>query len=228
MKQTDNQEINNIKDQLADIHATMNIGSSAFKLIYDSKEFWRFFLYTGVFSVLLPLLYHMLLIAYDTHALIPVYLKIIFYLVIFICWAFLMIIRTRISLKLSKKLGIRFTVWDMFKQLLSTKMWIAVIPVLLIAALFFIRFNASLSTADYVIYSGMAMGVVLNIIGVMIHQKEYSIAGYWMLFSALVIMTVLSLPAHIAFMVVFAPASFLFVLATKMSRKTKRGNDASI
>ena len=94
-----------------------------------------------------------------------------------------MVIRTKISLRIVKKLKMKLNLWSMFKQLLSTKMWIAVIPIIGIAVALLINYSSSLTAIDYVAFSGVTLGLVLNIIGVMLNQKEYIIAGFWLMTS---------------------------------------------
>ena len=96
---------------------------------------------------------------YDSHNLIPNYMKIVFYFFIFICWATLMVIRTKISLNIVKKLKMKLTLWSMFKQLLSTKMWIAVIPIIVIAVALLIQYSSKLTAIEYVAFSGVAQTV---------------------------------------------------------------------
>ena len=228
MNNIDNNELKQIKSQITDIHNAMNVSSSTFKLLYDAKNFWVFFLVNGIFSVLIPLFYHILILIYDSHNLIPNYMKIVFYFCIFICWAILMLIRTKISLNIVKKLKMKLNLWSMFKQLLSTKMWIAVIPIIGIAVALLIHYSSSLTMIEYVAFSGVTLGLVLNIIGVMLNQKEYIIAGFWLMLVGLVVVFWWALPAHIAFAVIFSPASFLFVVAARITSISKSGQDDAI
>lgn len=214
----DNQ-LNEIKSQITEINSAINVSSSTFRLIYDAKNFWVLFLYAGIFSAIIPLFYHILILMYDSHSLIPNYLKIVFFSFIFICWAILMVVRTKISLKTAKDLNMKLNLWNMFKQLLSTKMWIAILPIFIVSIVVLINYSAFFTATKYIAFSGILVGLVLNIIGIMINQKEYSFAGYYMIFSGLAALIFTPFAAHIVFFAIFTPACLIFVISARISSK---------
>ena len=212
-------ELDEVKQQLKEISSIIDISSSPFKLVYAAQNFWKFFLYAGIFSVLFPIFYHLILIVFGSYPSSPIYIKIIFVSLAIAGWFVLMTIRTRISIRTLTALNIQ---GGALKQILSTKLWIAIIPVILFAFAVPVRFFEHFGPEGYIPYIGAAVGLVLNIIGVMIHEKEYSIAGYWMILAGLALLLWGRVPGHISFGAVFAPACFLFAGVAQRAKRKKR------
>jgi hypothetical protein len=215
MKNKDQSDIKEMQEQLNDIRNVLNISSSTFRLLYSADNFRTFFLLTGVFSLLMPALYQALLFVYNSHSAIPNFMMITFYALIGVCWLILMYVRTKASIDEARRLNISSNIFVIFKQLLSTKMWLAIVPMLLV----FIGLQISLSSAfaltQYIPYYGMVVGLMLTFIGIMIHENEYCYAGMWMILLGAVLFFFLPLPMHITYALVFAPGCFLFVLSNK-------------
>ena len=225
MSNRDNNELSEIKDQLTQINQVMNISASTFKIIYEAKNLRSLFLYAGIFSVLVPLMYQILLWVYGASRLIPDSLKILFYCVIGALWGILVTMRTIKTFTAFKRLHPKMTILGMIKQLLCTKMWIAVIPILLIAAAIALYYSYAFSIATYISAGAIVVGLIVNIIGVMINQKAYSFCGYWLIIVALINIIILSFPAHIVYGILFAPACFLFFITAHTLSKPNRSKD---
>lgn len=208
-----------MQNEINEIHQAINISASPFRLIYTAKNFRFFFLVSGICSVLIPVIYHLLLIIYDSPDLIPHYLKVAFFFLIGICWFILMTIRTIISIKASKQLHFNLNIFGLFRQLLSTRMWLIILPFMGFSIIIPIKYAHFFSSTDYVPYLGIAIGLILNMIGVMINEREYSIAGYWMIFSGLLLFLIVMMPTHIAFGIIFSPAGFLFAFFAYLINK---------
>lgn len=214
-KYTD-KELKDIKNEIKDIRSTMNISGSAFRLVYSADNFRKFFLLSGIFSLIFPLFYQILLWVCKSQ--IPKPMMILFYVCIFVCWCVLIAVRTRVSIKIAKELNIKSSFWHVAKQILSTKMWLAIVPIILVFIAVPIKYSA-FATPDYVPYFGIVLGLILNMIGVMIHEREYSVCGIWMIISGAGGLSIFAFPVHIAFAVILAPACFLFVIANSMKNK---------
>lgn len=215
---TDKQQkdIEQVKSQLNDIRNVMNISGSTFKIIYAADNFRRFFIWSGIFSLLLPAIYQAMILFYGSQQNIPQVMHIAFYGLIAVCWLFMMWIRTKTSIDKSRELGDSTNIFSIFRQVLSTKMWLAIVPVMLFMIGLQIKLNASFLMTDYIPYYGIMVGLMLNMIGIMIHQREYSIAGGYAIISGAVLFFFFALPMHIAFAIVFAPACFAFAIANKI------------
>ena len=215
------QELIEVKKQLKEINSVIDMSSSPFKLVYAAQNFWRFFLYAGIFSVFFPVAYHLILVAFGSYPASPAYIKVLFITLAVASWTVLVLIRTRISVRTLQALNIKGGV---LRQILSTKLWAAIIPVILFACAVPIASFEQFGPGEYIPYIGAAAGLVLNIIGVMIHEREYSIAGYWMIVSGLGLFLWDVLPGHIAFGILFAPACFLFAgIALRRQTRSKNG-----
>ncbi len=121
----------------------------------------------------------------------------------------------------------KMNILEMLKQILSTKMWIAVIPVLLIAVAIALFYSKAFSIEEYMSLCAIVVGLIVNIIGVMINQKAYSFCGYWLIVVALINIIFLSFPAHIVYGILFAPACFLFFITAHSQNKPKRNKNES-
>lgn len=221
MNQINNYELQKIQRDIKDIHKAIKISASPFRLAYSSKNFKFFFVIAGVFSVLLPLIYHVLLLIYNSHNLIPDNIVIIFYSLIVICWLSLVVMKTVISVKALKQLGYSHSIFEIIRKLLSTKMWSYVFPLIVFLLVIPVKFTSILISSDLIPYLGVAIGLILNIIGVNINEKEYSVAGCWMFFSGLLTFLFATAPMHIAFTIIFSPACFLFALLAYRSKRKK-------
>ena len=215
MKDTANTDLGEIKSQLKQIKNIINVSSSEFRLIYAADNFRRFFVLSGIFSLLLPLIYQSLLWGYGSMEAVPQFMLVCFYILIGVCWCVLVIIRTKTSIAEAKRLGIDTNILKLTKKVLSTKLILALIPLILVFAALPFKYAAAFVPSDYIPYTGMAVGLVLNIIGVMLHEKEYSFGGLWMLISAAMLFFLAALPGHMEFAVIFAPGCFLFAAVNK-------------
>lgn len=215
MKDTDRTNIKEVQEQLSDIRKVLNISSSTFRLLYSADNFRKFFLLTGVFSLLMPLIYQVLLFVYNTHSAIPNYMMITFYSLIGVCWLILMYVRNKASIDEAKRLNIDSNIFAIFKQLLSTKMWLGIVPMLLVFIGLQLSMSSSFALTQFIPYYGMVVGLMLTFIGIMIHENEYCWSGLWMVLAGAVLFFFAALAMHIAFALVFAPGCFLFVFTNK-------------
>lgn len=215
-------ELDEVKKQLKEINSIIDISSSSFKLVYAAQNFWKFFLYAGIFSVLLPIVYHLILVFFGSYASSPLHIKVVFVSLAIASWIILIFIRTKISFRTLKALNMKGSI---LKQILSTKLWIAILPIIVFACVLPITFSKHFASIGYIPYIGAVIGLILNIIGVMIHEKTYSIAGYWMILTGLSLLLWSKTPGHIAFGIIFAPACFLFAgIVLKVRRQKRRKN----
>lgn len=134
-----------------------------------------------------------------------------FYILIFLCWCVLIVVRTKVSIDVSKSLNLKYSILSIVKQVLSTKIWLGIIPVIIFLIMIPIKFSSAFTFNDYAPYYGVVLGLALNMIGVMIYEKEYSIADAWMMISGVVLLLFITIPIHLAIAVILAPACFLFV-----------------
>ena len=84
---------------------------------------------------------------------------------------------------MGKTMGIQSSVRELVKQLLATRIWFAIVPVILLLVTLPIRYAQAFSPHEIVPYFGIVLGLVLNMIGVMIQETEYSVCGGWMILS---------------------------------------------
>ena len=221
-------EVDEIKSQLSGIRSVMNVSGSAFSLIYSADNFRSFFMLSGILSLAFPSLYQVLLFVYKTGTQIPAAMMVAFYGCMFLCWCALTIIRTRASVRMAKRLDISSGVWQIVKQVLATKMWLAILPVMLLLIAVPVKYAQAFLPRDYVPYFGIALGLMLNMIGVMIRETEYSACGLWMIVSGAAGLFFISVPTHIAFAVILAPACFIFVVANTIKPHHREHRDEAV
>ena len=226
MDKISDKQLREMKSRINEINSVMSKSGSTFRLIYAAEYFWPFFLFAGIFSVLFPSIYHLFIVLYGAYQQIPAIIKILFYAAIALSWIALIVIRTAISVRSAKRMDLRLSLPAIVKELLLSKIWIAVVPLIVCAVVIPTKYQFLSSPAHYIAYTGAILGLVLNIIGVMTNEKEYSFAGFWMIAFGLAVLLLFSMPGHIAFCVIFAPACFLFVLVARLSAH-KRNTDES-
>lgn len=222
MSKANDNELQEIKSKMTEINHIINLSGSTFRLVYSAKNFWSLFLLSGILSLVLPAIYYVLLLFYGDHVNIPNFLIIAFYAVSFAFWMILVIYRTIISTKAAKRLDIKLGILTLIKELLSTRIWIAILPVIIVLITIPIKYSSLIVTTDYVPYIGIIVGIILNLIGVMIHEKEYSLSGCWMIVAGLITFLVITIPVYLSIVVIFSAACFLFVISYHTSRKIKR------
>ena len=193
MNDIDKNEYNEIKSQLKEIRSIMNVSASEFRLIYAADNFRKFFFLDGIFSLLLPLIYQALLCGgYGSWKAVPEAMMWGFYGLIAVCWFIMVYVRTKTSIDEAKKIETKANVFTAVKQVLSTKLWLIIVPLIAFFVLIPLKYHDAFALSDYIPYIGMAAGLVLNIMGVMINEKEYSLCGLWILLSA----AILFFPCH--------------------------------
>jgi hypothetical protein len=223
-KVSDNQ-LREIKSQINAINSAISKSGSNFRLIYAAQNFWPFFLVTGVLSIFLPLILHVLIISFGTYQQIPDSVKIIFYTAVVLGWITLIVIQTVISIRAAKKLDLKPGLFAIVKEMLISKIWVAVIPLIVCALVIPVKFPVLHLPAQYIAYSGIVVGLVLNIIGVMSNENEYSFSGFLMTITGLAILLFFAIPGHIAFCITYAPACFIFVIIARVLSKNKRNRN---
>ena len=228
MDNKQNSEFSEVKSQINEIKNVMSRGGSTFRLIYAASNFRSMFLLSGIFSLILPIIYQVMIWVYKSCQMIPKPVLIGYYFLIFLCWCVLIVVRTKASIDVSKRLDLEYSILSIFKQVLSTKIWLSIVPVLIFLVVIPIKFSAAFTYYDYAPYFGIVLGLVLNMIGIMIYEREYSVAGTWMIISGAVFLLFISIPIHVALAIVLAPACFLFVTSNIASSKgmenTNEGN----
>jgi len=226
MDKINDKQLREMKSRINEINSVMSKSGSTFRLIYAAEYFWPFFLFAGIFSVLFPSVYQLFIVLYGAYQQIPDLVKIIFYAAVALSWIALIVIRTVISVRSAKRMDLSLSLPAIVKEILLSKIWIAVVPLIACAVVIPIKYRFLSSPADYAAYVGAVLGLVLNMIGVMTNEKEYSFSGFWMIVFGLAALLLFSMPGHIAFCVIFAPACFLFVIAARLGAH-KRDTDES-
>ena len=223
MSGIDKNEYDEIRSQLKEIKSVMDVSSSEFRFIYAADNFRRFFVLAGIFSLVLPFIYQTLLWVYGGVQSVPGFVLWLFYALIVLCWCVMIFIRTKTSISEAKRLGVKTGFFTIVKNVLSTKMMIALIPLVVFFILLPVKYPDAIAPSGYIPYAGIAAGLILNIIGVMIHEKEYFIGGMWIFLSAAILFFLASFSGQVSFAIIFAPGCFLFAAVNKYKVKRHEG-----
>lgn len=221
MAEANRNGITNVKEDIREMRKALDLASSSFKSIYSAKNFRFFFLFAGIWAAVFSIIYEILERIFNP---VPSRVMFIYFVFLGAGWMALLIIRTVISLKAARKRNLKVNILKLIKELLSTRLWLAVIPVLVLIVLIPVRFAGAWRQTDYLPYTGMAVGLILNIIGVIIRERAYSAAGFWMILSGLLCFLIITMPVHFAFGIVFTPGCFLFFFMAPHSEKGKKHN----
>ena len=154
--------------------------------------------------------------------LIPQNVKTIYFSLFFLCWLILIGLRTHLTWKAGRELDKNMSLWGLMKLVLSSRIWLAVIPVLFVLWILPFKTFHYWPNYYYVPYIAIVFGIILNMIGVGIRVAEYSISAYWLIITGLIGIFFVAMPTHIAFAVNFAPACFLFALIAYISGKRSK------
>ena len=212
MEKQEEMHLSKMIDDIKDMRKMMEAGSHAFRYIYMAKNIRLLFLLGGLCVLIFTLAYHILLIIFDSHALIPGAVKLMYFSLMILSCICLVVLRTRLTLAAGRKLDENMTLWGLTKLIMSHPLWIAVIPVMAVFCSLPFKMAHYWPGSYFVYYSAVAYGVILNMIGVGIRSMEYSIAGYWAIITGLIGLFLIIMPIHVAIAFNFAPAFLLFAL----------------
>lgn len=212
MKPQKEKQLSEIMMEIKEMRRMMDVGSSAFRYIYQAKKIRMVFLVAGVCALFFPLVYQALLSIYDHYYLIPRNLKVMFYLLLGLAWLALIALRTHLTLKAGRELISDLTIWGMVKLVMSHPVWRSILPVWVVLILLPFKLISYWPPVYFVHYVAIIAGLIINMIGVAIRSVEYSITGLWFIVAAFIGLFFIGMPANIAFLVDFAPGCFLFVL----------------
>ncbi len=219
MQNSKKTQFNDMMENIKEMRKIMDASAPAFRHIYLARNLRLLFLVGGFWVLIFTLAYHVLLVIYNRHILIPENVKTIFYSCFFLSMLLLIGLRTHLTLKAGRQLDKKLNLWGLTKLVLSSRIWLAVIPVLIVLCILPYKIFPYWPNKFYVPYIAIVYGTILNMIGVGIRVKEYSISGYWLITTGLIGLFFIAMPFHIAFAVNFAPAFFLFAIIAYIREK---------
>jgi hypothetical protein len=219
MENSKEKQFTDMMANIKEMRRMMDASAPAFRHIYLARNLRLLFLVGGCWVLIFSLAYHVLLMIYNNHILIPENVKTIFFSLFFLSLLMLIGLRTHLTLKAGRKLDKKLDLWGLTKLVLSSRIWLSVIPVLIVLFILPYKIFPYWPNNFYVPYIAIVYGTILNMIGVGIRVREYSISGYWLIGSGLIGLFFIVMPFHIAFAVNFAPAFFLFAIIAYISGK---------
>lgn len=212
-------EIAELKKDIKEMHKMMNMNASSFRFIYSTKNFRFFFLIAGCWAAFFSITYHIIQLFFGFYTPVPWYVMACYFILFGAGWLGLIILQTVISMRAAKELHLKVNIFGLIRELLATRMWLVIVPVLLFFILIPLKNNENWAGTDYLPYTGIVTGLVLNSIGIMIREKEYSFTGMWLILSGLTGFIFIKIPIHLALGVVFAPGCFLFAIVAYCKKK---------
>jgi hypothetical protein len=180
------------------------------------------FLVAGCLVLIFSMAYHVLLVVYGHYMLIPENVKSLYFSLLLLSWLMLIVLRTHLTLKAGRELDKSLGLWGLTKLILSSRVWLAVIPVVIVLWLLSYKIFPTWPNQYYAPYIAIVFGIVLNMIGVGIRVVEYAISGYWLIITGLIGIFFVVMPAHIACAATFAPACFLFAFIAYFTGKRSK------
>lgn len=211
-----NPDFQKLQEDIQGIRRAMDLGSSVFKQIYRAANFRFFFLASSLATAFLAVLYGILEspgINADSSG--------IWIMSVSggMAWLFLFIFRARITKREAGRLGLKLNLTGLIKEQLSSRLWLAVIPTLLIFVLLPFKGQSAWPASDTGAYAGIVLGLVLNLIGVLISEREYLFCGFWMILTGALFFFIISWPLHLELGLILSPACLLFfIIATFFPR----------
>jgi hypothetical protein len=212
-------QFTDIMQNIKEMRKMMDASAPAFRHIYMPRNVRLVFLVGGCCVVIFCAVYHVLLKIYGHYMLIPYNVKIVYFSFLFLSYLMLIALRVHLTWKAGRKLDKNLSLWGLTKLILSTRIWLAVFPVLFVLSILPFKMFRFWPGNYYVPYFAMVFGILLNMIGVGIRVVEYSISGYWLIITGLIGLFLVVMPIHIAFAVNFAPAFILFALMAYINGK---------
>jgi hypothetical protein len=210
-----NPEIGKLQEDIKGMRRLMDLGASSFKQIYAARHFKFFFLASFIITGIIPILYATLTnIVSDSQNLTWIIIA-----TGGAGWLFLFSYKAYITNKEAKKLGLTLNWLGLIKEQMSSRIWLSVIPTLLVLILLPLKFPTGWSAADICAYTGIILGLVLNLIGVLIAEREYLFCGFWMIAAGLICYLIIQLPAYVEFPLVFSPGCLLFFIVASISAR---------
>jgi len=182
-----NQEIQKLQEDIQGIRRAMDLGSSVFKQIYGASNFRYLFLASSLGTAFLVLLFEIIESRGITGTSTGIWIMSVSGGLL---WLLLFGIKARITKREAGKLGLKLNWMGLFKEQMSSRLWFAVIPTLLI----------------------LVLGLVLNLIGVLISEREYLFCGFWMITGGLLFFFIISWPIHLVLGLILSPACLLFYI----------------
>ncbi|MCP4628299.1 MAG: hypothetical protein GY850_33010 [bacterium] len=219
MENSKEPQLTDIAKNIKEMRKAMDAGTHAFRHIYRARNLRLLFLVAGCLVVFFTITYHVLLNIYDYHTLIPKNVMAIYWVILFISWLMLVGLRTHLTLKAGRELIKNLSVWGLIKLILSSRIWLAVVPVLFVLSILPFKIFPYLPKHFYIPYIAIVSGIICNMGGVGIRVFEYSVMGYWLIITGLIGVFLIVMPVHIAVAINFAPACFLFAIMAFTNRK---------
>lgn len=222
MENSKETQLADMMDNIKEMRRAMDTSTHAFRHIYRARNLRLLFLVAGCVVLFFSLTYQVLLLIYDYNIFIPGNVKTIYWALFFLSWLMLIGLRTHLTLKAGRELDKNLSLWGLIKLVLSSRIWLAVVPVLMVLWILPFKIFHYWPNNYYVPYIAIVFGIMLNMIGVGIRVVEYSISGYWLIITGLIGIFLVVMPIHIAFVVNFAPACFLFAFIAYISGKRSK------
>jgi len=208
-----------IMENIKEMRRAMDAGTHAFRHIYRASNLRLLFLLAGCCVLIFTTAYHVLLQIYDYHLLIPQSVKTTYWVLLILAWLMLVGLRTHLTLKAGRELVKDLSVLGLIKLILSSRLWLAIVPVLLVLVILPFKMFPYLPKHFCVPYIAIVSGIICNMGGVGIRVFEYSVMGYWLIVTGLFGIFFVVMPIHIAVAVNFAPACFLFAFLAYIKGK---------
>lgn len=211
-----NPEIQKLQEDIQGIRRAIDMGSSVFKQIYGAYNFRFLFLASSLGTALLVILYAVL----DSFGILEKSTGIwIMSVTGGLVWILLFSMKVRITRKEAEKLKLKLNWLGLVKEQMASRLWLAVIPTLLFLILLPFKDQSLWSFSDIGAYAGIVIGLILNLIGVLIAEREYIFCGFWMVATGSLFFFLIIWPAHLVIAIVLSPACLLFFLAATLLRR---------
>lgn len=216
VKMENNPDIQKLQEDIQGIRRAIDLGSSVFKQIYGAANFRYLFLASSIGTAFLVILYAILSSLGISGERTGIW---IISLSGGLVWLILFSYKVRITTREADKLGLKLNWMGLAKEQLSSRLWLAVIPTLLIMLLLPFKGQSSWPASEIGAYIGIVLGLVLNLIGVLISEREYLFCGFWMIITGALFFFILSWPVHLVLGLTLSPACLLFFIVSTFFRR---------
>ncbi len=211
-----NPEIQKMQEDIQGIRRAIDVGSSVFKQIYGASNFRFLFLASSLGTAFLTVLYAIL------ESLEVIYTSTGIWIMSVsggLLWLFLFSYKVRITKREAHKLGLKLNWLGLFKEQMSSRLWLAIVPTLLIFILLPFKGQIDWSSSEIGAYIGFVLGLVLNLIGILISEREYLFCGFWMIITGILFFFIISWPVHLILGLILSPACLLFFIVSTFFRR---------
>ncbi len=212
-------DVAEMKEDIKEMRRVMDAGTPAFRYIYQARHMRLLFLIGGCWILAFALAYHGLLMIYGSYGVIPQKVKLVYFGLLILSWLGVFGMRVVLTWKAGLKLDKDLTMWKLAKMTLSSRFWLAGIPVVVVFLILPFKMQDYWLGHCFVLSLAIGFGLFLNMFGVAISVAEYSAAGGWLVVSGLIGLFFVEMPIHVALVVTFVPASFIFALMAYLGGK---------